>query len=64
MHLLALCLSVYENVDPLLIFFLLDLNMLTVPMAECNSIAAEIERPFLLKTFSVYLSQYLLRNLI
>ena len=64
MHLLSLRLFVYENIDPLLIFLLLNLNMLTVSVAKRDSVVPEVECPFLPESFPVYLPQYLLRNLI
>ena len=64
MHLFSLRLSVYENVNPLLIFFLLNLDMLAVSMTECDAVMPKIERSLLLEFFPIYLFQYLLCNLI
>ena len=64
MHLFPLRLSVYENIDPLPVFLLLDLNVFAVSVAECDPIVTQIEGSLLLKSGFVDLTQYLLCNLI
>ena len=63
-HLFPLRLTVYENVNALFTFLLLNLNMLTVTMTERNTVMPQVKRALLFKSCAVNLPQNLFCNLI
>ncbi len=55
MHLLPLRLTVYENINSLFFFLLLNLHMLAVAMAERNAVMTQVKRALLLESCAVNL---------
>ena len=61
---LPICILVNINVNSLLVFFFTDLDMLTVPVADGDSVFPEIESSLLFKSFSVDHMKYFFCNFI